>query len=84
MKLTKIIPEHTKTITAEWLRRNFTVMTPNYRKIRQNSAYQGFRCYWCKTKFQDGDQIALACISKKGNKVFCDSCAKQLENSDKP
>ena len=38
-------------------------------------------CYWCHTKFQDGDTIALA-LANKGNQALCQNCAKLLLASD--
>jgi hypothetical protein len=38
-------------------------------------------CHWCGHKIADGEMIALACLTKGGNKVFCQPCADKLLES---
>jgi hypothetical protein len=82
MKLSKIIPEHKKTITINWIKMDFLKMSQNYRKIRSGSKYPADKCYWCKHPFEDDEMIALANLKKGGNKVFCQTCAKKIEETN--
>lgn len=77
LRLTKQVPETTKTITARWCKRDFTVMSPNYRAIRSKCGSPMDSCYWCHHKIADGEVIALAALDN-GNKVFCQPCADEL------
>jgi len=45
----------------------------SYRQIRANYKYQGFNCYSCRKKFQDGEKISVI-FTDKGNKTVCHEC----------
>lgn len=45
----------------------------SYRRIRTNFKYQGFNCYSCRKKFQDGEKISVI-FTDKGNKTVCHEC----------
>ena len=80
--LTKTIPSRRKTITFEWLKRDFMEMSQGYREIRSRSDSPMDSCYWCGHQFEDGEMMALGCIGKGGNKVFCQDCLPDEENSE--
>ena len=77
MRITKTIPARTVTLEVTSCKPDWLVMTPKFRAIRAGSRYKMDKCYWCHTKFQDGDTIALA-ITNKGNKALCQICTKLL------
>lgn len=82
MKLTKIIPARTKTITARWCKKDFAINDGEYRNIREQMNNPMNTCFWCDYKFVDGDTIALASFEEKsGNKVLCQKCAEALLKS---
>ena len=83
-KLTKQIPARTETIIFRWLN-DFLEMGDSYRLAREGMGGTMLSCYWCKTKFQDGDRIWLAQLEnrKGGNKVFCADCANEAQQQKK-
>lgn len=82
LKLTKIIPKHTKTVKFLWCHKNWLQMSDNYRKIRAEMKNPMDHCYWCKHEFLNGDWMALACPEKGSNKVLCEICADTLLTSN--
>ena len=74
LRLTKVIPARCKTITLEWVKRDFMEMSPRYREIRSRTRNPMDSCFWCGHGFEDGEMMALGCIGKGGNKVFCHDC----------
>jgi hypothetical protein len=76
--LTKLIPAHTKKLTALWCRKDFMAMSQQFRDIRSRSRNPMDACFWCKYQFKDGDMMALACFDTRGNKVLCQDCAGEL------
>lgn len=83
MKLTKTIPEHKKTAYIKWVRPKCLVMNETYRKIRSTFADKMDTCYWCGHKLENGEQVAIACIKGKGNKVLCENCVEKIEQGEK-
>lgn len=81
MRITKTVPAHTVSFEAISCKLDWLTMTPQFRAIRAGFRYKMDSCFWCRTKFQDGDTMALA-IANKGNKVLCQDCAKLLLASD--
>jgi hypothetical protein len=78
--LLKTVPARKVKLTARWCKKSFLTMSPQYRNARRNMRDPMDSCYWCKSKFEDGDSIALASlVERKGNKVFCQGCAAELE-----
>ena len=78
MTLSKRIPARTMTLNAKWCRKDFIEMDKRYREIRAKHRNKMDTCYWCHHKFEDGEQMSLACIEGVGNKVFCSDCADEL------
>jgi superfamily II helicase len=59
-------------------------MSDAYREVRSRMKKPMNRCFWCKYSFENGDMMALAHALKGGNKILCQSCAKELlESGDK-
>jgi hypothetical protein len=82
MKLSKRVPAHTKTVKAEWCKKDFMLMSQRFRDIRARSKRPLDACHWCKHKFADGEMMALACFRKIGNRTLCQKCAGDLIASD--
>ena len=80
MKLQRRVPAHIVTLEFKWLQKDFCVMSQQYKAIREKFKNPMLSCVWCKHKFIDGEIIALGC-SNKGNKVLCQKCATELEES---
>ena len=78
MELTKIVLEHKKTIRFEWCKRDFMLMSPEYRLVRTRCRTPMDACGWCKYKFSDGEMMALAAPEKKRNMVLCQKCAEMM------
>ena len=78
MELTKIIPKHKKTIHFEWCKRDFMLMSPQYRMVRARCSTPMDTCGWCGHKFSDGEMMALAAPEKKRNMVICQKCAEEM------
>ena len=75
-KLTKIIPARRVTENFMWVRREWMTFG-QYRNARETHKMSvDRRCFWCKKKFEDGDQIALA-GRRRGNKLLCVECAEE-------
>ena len=81
LKMSKLVPARTKTLTASWCRKAFIAMSPEYRAIRAKTSKPMDTCYWCRHKFADGEMMALAAVHGSGNKVLCQSCADELLKS---
>lgn len=74
--LSKVIPQHRKTIKFNWCKKNFTTMSPRFRDIRRKD--KDHVCFWCKHHFVDGEAIALAQPEEGLNKILCQACATEL------
>uniref|UniRef100_A0A6M3LBP3 Uncharacterized protein n=1 Tax=viral metagenome TaxID=1070528 RepID=A0A6M3LBP3_9ZZZZ len=81
MKFSKRIPARTETIYFNWCRKEFLIMSPEYRKARAKMLRPMDTCFWCKYKFKDGDIMALAQPKKGLNKMLCNKCADLLIQS---
>ena len=80
MKLTKTIPARKVTLEPKWLKKDFSIYNESWRNIRGRMRDKCDKCFWCKTPFLDGDQIALAGgIPNQKNRVLCQECANSLE-----
>ena len=77
MKLSKKIPARTKTITFEWVNKDFCKMSEDFIRIRKGRRYEGFFCYWCKHEFDMGESMGLGCINGRGNKMLCHNCCDE-------
>ena len=82
MKLSKVIPAHTKTYRAKWCNLDFMKMSKKYRDVRPGSSVYRNSCYWCKRPHEDGEMMALACFVRVGNRTLCQKCAKELLSSE--
>lgn len=84
MKLSKTMPARTKTIHFNWCKKNFTTMSQRYRdiRLRYRDGKGGFKCGWCRHEFKDGDLMGLAQPTRGKNMVLCQSCCKELENTN--
>ena len=83
MQLSRKVPARTKTIKFNWCNKDFTKMSPSFRRIRSGRRYEGFNCYWCKHEFIDGESMGLGSVIGKGNKMFChDCCDKANEKKE--
>jgi hypothetical protein len=78
--LKKYIPGHYKTINFHWIKKEFMVMSPEYRDIRKKCGDLMDTCFWCKYKFKDGDMMGLGCPEKGRNKVLCQSCVNMAHD----
>ena len=83
MKISKRIPARTKTLHDRWCHREWMKCDAEYRRIRDSLRKGSLQtCHWCKHKFKDGEQMALAVFEEVGNKVLCQTCAAELIESD--
>jgi len=78
LTLTRRVPAHTRTETADWCKREFLPMSEGFRQSRARMRKVIDRCYWCEHVFIDGEMMALAHFAGKTNKVLCQSCAGEL------
>ena len=82
-KLTQRIPARTVTHEAEWCKRDFMKMSPQFRAIRAKSRRPMTSCGLCRHPFVDGEMMGLACFKKGGNKTLCQSCCDKLMSERK-
>jgi len=82
MELSKTVPARKVKFEASSCKLDFMEMNQRFRDIRAKSRNPMDKCEWCKHKFTDGEMMALA-IANNGNKVLCQSCGKELLESDK-
>jgi hypothetical protein len=75
-KLSKRIPARTKTLEFLWITPAFMKMCEEYRAVRPKDRPMD-SCFWCKHKFENGEQMGLAARYKKGNVVLCVTCADE-------
>ncbi len=79
MKISRRIPARTETLSAIWCNKSFLAMKVEFRTYPSPIK----RCFWCRSKFDVGEMLALACLKGKGNKVLCQTCAEKLIESAK-
>lgn len=77
--LSKRVPARTKTEDITWVKRNFQEMSPRFREIREKVGDKFIGCFWCKHKFIDGEQMALAGRKGKLNGLMCQSCVEKID-----
>ena len=77
---TKKIPARTQVYKVDWCRKDFMLMSAEFREVRKRSKTPMESCFLCRVKFNDGDMMALACFIEgaKGNKTLCQTCAEEL------
>lgn len=80
MHLSRIIPAHTYRVEFTWINRCFTVMTPDYRRIRKLVGGGMEMCNWCEYAFVDGDSMHLAGRAKGKNWLLCDTCEQMARD----
>lgn len=72
----------TKTVTTtyqpQWIKNNFLVYGPQFRKVRANMTRKYSRCFACNTDFKDGDPMALVGFKSHANELLCQTCAADL------
>jgi uncharacterized CHY-type Zn-finger protein len=78
MRLMKVVPARTVTVTFTWCRKDHLEMTERYRYIRSGYKQKLDKCYWCNHKFVDGEMMAIAHAENIGNKVLCGTCADKV------
>ena len=72
----------TTTYKADWILKDFILMTESYRTVRAKSRSKMDRCIKCGHKFVNGEMMGLGCFGGKGNKVICGECADNLLSQD--
>lgn len=77
LMLSRVVPAHISSFEATSCKLDFMEMSPRFRAIRGKMRNPMDKCHWCKHAFADGEMMALA-FTNKGNKVLCQSCAKQM------
>ena len=83
MEFKREIPARVELFRAKWCKREFTTVSPTYRKIRGQIGGGLLECFMCDAGFIDGDKIALAYFEGHGNEALCQKCADKLIG-DKP
>lgn len=81
-KMKPITKTVTTTYTPEWIKKEFTVYGPEFRKARERQRKKYNRCFACNTPFQDGDVMALGGFGKHGNKALCQTCASDISQQE--
>jgi hypothetical protein len=76
--ISKVIPRHTKTVQVRWAKPDFMEMSDGYREVRSKLRKPMDTCHWCRHKFANGEMMALVCLERGGNKVFCQDCCAQI------
>lgn len=84
MKLSRLVPAHTKTECFDWIKSDFMVMSRRYREVRGKCCRPMDACFWCKHPFADGDMMALAGRPKASNVMLCQRCAAEAEKAEAP
>lgn len=75
MKLSWLIPEHTKSVEFYAIKADFSHYTKGWRVVRQDMRNKLDSCGWCHEPFKDGDAIALGFRNGARNMVLCQRCA---------
>ena len=75
MKLTRVIPAHTKVIEFYAVKRDFSTFGEAWRNGRSRRSNPLDKCEWCHAPFKDGDMIALGFSNHRKNMVLCQTCA---------
>lgn len=78
LSLSKEVPRHVRVDRFRWCVREFSRMSQEWRAIRSKHPKAMDRCFWCRTRFADGDMMALAQPVKGANVVLCQKCADEL------
>jgi len=81
IKISRTIPARTESFEVLWISLEFIKMNPHFREIRSSFRYKADRCWWCSHEFVDDEMMALGCIKGKGNKSFCQTCAKKIRGA---
>lgn len=81
MKLNRMIPAHRKTQVLTWIRLNW-LTHQGYVSARTTAGlpYET-DCFWCRTKFEDDTQLAIAGRPKGKNVLLCPACAHEAIGS---
>lgn len=73
----------TETFEVAWVHREFTRHATTRTRVRDGLSHghlkDDHQCFKCGRQFGDGEWMALASLKDVGNKVFCEACAKELE-----
>lgn len=67
----------TKKFNVLQARANMFTFNEDYRRIRGNMRYKGFKCFNCNKQFEEGEKFGLI-ITDKGNKTICNSCVENF------
>lgn len=75
--LSKTVPAHTKTVTFNWVHRQWQVFG-DFKAARVRMGLGVYdKCFWCKKLFADSDVMALAQPTSGKNRVLCQDCAEK-------
>ena len=77
MYLERTIPARKKIVNFCWVKKDFTEMSPAFRKIRSGMRNKMDKCFWCGHEFAEGEMMALG-GTNKGNKMLCCSCVAEI------
>ena len=82
MRLSRVVPAHTKTVEFYAIKADFAKYTEGWRRVRSTMRNKLDRCGWCGIPFEDGDTIALGFCNHEKNKVLCQACAKKAGDAE--
>ena len=71
----------TTTYIPLWIQKNFSVYSKEYKIIREKMVYKANKCFKCNHDFILNENIAIACFKNIGNKVLCQKCAIELQET---
>lgn len=80
---TKITITTTKTYEVKWIKESFLAYSDKFKKIRSRMGYKASNCFKCRHPFNIDEMLALACLTKVGNKVLCQKCATEILEREK-
>lgn len=81
MLITEVITRHYEPV---WCRRDFIVMSPEFKKIREGLSKSFNRCFGCDRPFQigatpeEGEIMHIVHFNGKGNELVCTDCLNKL------
>ena len=82
LQLSRRIPAKTKTLEFLWCKKDYMAFNEAWRAARARMGRPLDSCFWCSHDFLEGEMMATACCTKKGNKMLCQDCATELLASD--
>ena len=82
MKLSRVVPTHTKSVEFYAIKKDFSHYTESWRLSRSKVRKPLDKCDWCQSPFKEGDTIALGFRHGAGNMVLCHTCADSAAPRD--